>query len=103
MYRLAATFAVGLPLILLIWAILRKEASMARLLSIYWKIAGLMGISMLLLTNERPIGYLTLFITPFLMVLSVWVWVDLNEELNDLPLDLLLNGINFAKGQLPFS
>jgi len=84
-YRLAATFAVGLPFLLLIWALMRKESSMTRLLSIYWKIAGLMGISMLLLTNERPIGYLTLFITPFLMVLSVWFWVDLNEELADLP------------------
>ena len=84
-YRLGATFAVGLPSLLLIWALLRKEASMARLLSIYWKIASLMGISMLLLTNERPIGYLTFFITPFLMVSSVWFWVDLNEELADLP------------------
>ncbi len=84
-YRLAATFAVGLPLILLIWAFFRKEASMTRLLSIYWKNASLMAISMLLLTNERPIGYLIFFITPFLMVASVWFWVDLNEELADLP------------------
>ena len=84
-YRLAATFVVGLPLIILVWAVLRKEASMVRLLSIYWKIASLMGISMLLLTNQRPIGYLTFFIAPFLMVSSVWFWVDLNEELADLP------------------
>ena len=84
-YRLAATFAVGLPLVLLIWALLRKETSMVRLLSIYWKIASLLGISMLLLTNQRPIGYLTFFIAPFLMVASVWFWVDLNEELADLP------------------
>ncbi len=84
-YRLAATFALGLPFLLLIWALVRKEASMARLLCIYWKIASLMAISMLLLTNERPIGYLTFFITPILMVVSVWFWVDLNEELADLP------------------
>ncbi len=58
---------------------------MVRLLSIYWKIASLMGISMLLLINQRPIGYLTFFISPFLMVASVWFWVDLNEELADLP------------------
>ena len=84
-YRLAATFAVGVPLIILIWAALKQEAAMVRLLSIYWKIASLMAISMLLLTNQRPIGYLTFFITPFLMVLSVWFWVDLNEELDNLP------------------
>ena len=84
-YRLAATFAIGLPLIILIWASFRREASMVRLLSIYWKIASLMGISVLLLTNQRPIGYITFFIAPFLMVASVWFWVDLNEELADLP------------------
>ncbi len=40
---------------------------------------------MLLLTNQSPIGYLTFFIAPLLMVTSVWFWVDLNEELADLP------------------
>ena len=84
-YRLAATFAVGLPLVILIWANIRKEASMVRLLSIYWKVASLMAISMLLLIDHRPLGYLTSFISPFLMVFSVWFWVDLNEELDDLP------------------
>ena len=84
-YRLAATFAIGLPLVILIWAAFRKENSMVRLLSIYWKVASLMGISILLLTNQQVIGYLTFFIAPFLMVASVWFWVDLNEELADLP------------------
>ena len=74
-----------MPLVNLIWALLRKETSMARLLAIYWKIASLMGISMLLLTDQRPLGYLTFFVAPFLMVASVWFWVDLNEELADLP------------------
>tara|TARA_B100000029_G_scaffold486437_1_gene540784 strand:- start:1734 stop:2312 length:579 start_codon:yes stop_codon:yes gene_type:complete len=84
-YRLAASVAIGLPLIILIWAAFRKEAAIVRLLSIYWKIASLMGISILLLTDQRPIGYLTFFLSPFLMVASVWFWVDLSEELTDLP------------------
>ena len=84
-YRLAATFSLGVPLVLLIWATIKKEASIRRLLVIYWKISSLMAISMLLLTNERPIGYITSFIAPLLMVISVWFWVDLNEELADLP------------------
>ena len=84
-YRLAATFAVGLPLILLIWAALKKEAAIVRLMSIYWKISSLMAISMLLLTNQRPIAFLTFFITPLLMVTAIWFWVDLNEELDNLP------------------
>ena len=45
-YRLAATFALGLPLILLIWSAARREASMVRLLTLYWKVASLMAISM---------------------------------------------------------
>ena len=84
-YRLAAMFALGLPLVLLVWASVRREASMVRLLTIYWKIASLLAISVLLLTDQRPIGYLTTFLAPLLMVASVWFWVDLNEELADLP------------------
>ncbi len=82
---MAATFAIGLPLVLLIWAQFCKESSMVRLLTIYWKTASLMAISMMLLTDQRPIGYLTFFVAPLLMVASVWFWVDLNEELADLP------------------
>ncbi len=44
-----------------------------------------MAISMMLLTDQRPIGYLTSFIAPILMVGSVWFWIDLNEELDDFP------------------
>jgi hypothetical protein len=84
-YRLGATFALGLPLVLLIWAALRREAAMLRLLSIYWKVASLLAISLLLLTDQRPLGYVTLVIAPVLMLISVWFWVDLNEELADLP------------------
>ncbi len=84
-YRLAATFAVGLPLVLIVWATLQRQTAMVRLLSIYWKVASLLGISMLLLTDQKPIGFLTLTLAPILMVASVWFWVDLNEELADLP------------------
>ncbi len=84
-YRMAAIFAVGLPLILLLWASSNKQSSMIRLLTIYWKVSSLMAISMLLLTDNRPIGFITAFLSPVLMVGSIWFWVDLNEELSDLP------------------
>ncbi len=45
-----------------------------------------MLISMLLLTGQRPLGYVTFLLAPILMVSSTWFWVDLNEELADLPL-----------------
>ena len=84
-YRLAATVALGLPLVLLIWSAWRREPVVQRLLGLYWKVASLMGISLLLLTDERPLGYLTAVLAPVLMVVSVWFWVDLNEELADSP------------------
>ena len=84
-YRLAATVALGLPLVLLVWSAWRREPVVQRLLGLYWKVASLMGISLLLLTDERPLGYLTAVVAPVLMVVSVWFWVDLNEELADQP------------------
>ena len=84
-YRLTATFAFSLPFILFIWATIRKEAAIVRLTTIYWKIASIIPITMLLLIGERPIGYLTSFIAPFLVILSIWFWSDLNEEIADLP------------------
>ena len=33
-----------------------------------------MGISLLLLTDERPLGYVTAVVAPVLMVVSVWFW-----------------------------
>lgn len=84
-YRLGATIALGLPLILLIWAGVRRDPALVRLLSIYWKVASLLAISVLLLTDQRPIGYVTALLAPLLMAGSVWFWVDLNEELADSP------------------
>ena len=84
-YRLAATMALGLPLVLLIWSTWRGDSVVQRLLGLYWKVASLMMISLLLLTDERPLGYVTAVVAPVLMVVTVWFWVDLNEELADQP------------------
>ena len=66
-YRLAATFAVGVPLVLLIWSAWRREPLVLRLLGIYWKVASLMAISLLLLTDQRPLGYAMAVVAPVLM------------------------------------
>ena len=71
-YRLGATIALGLPLILLIWAGVRRDPALVRLLSIYWKVASLLAISVLLLTDQRPIGYVTALLAPLLMAGSGW-------------------------------
>ena len=72
-YRLAATFAVGLPLVLLVWSAWKQDAMVLRLLGLYWKVASLMAISLLLLTDQRPLGYLIAVIAPLLMVVSVYI------------------------------
>lgn len=84
-YRLAVLFSVGLPLVLLLWAVLRRERALVRLLGIYWKVASLLLITVLLLTDRRPAGLVLAVIAQLLIVVSLWFWVDLNEELADLP------------------
>ena len=84
-YRLAVVFTVGVPLVLLIWAAVRRERSMVRLLTIYWKVASLLAITVLLLVDGRTPAYGLAVAAQLLMVASVWFWVDLNEELADLP------------------
>ena len=44
-----------------------------------------MAVSLLLLTDQRPLGYATGVVAPVLMVISLWFWVDINEELADQP------------------
>jgi hypothetical protein len=83
--RLGVLFAVALPLVLLVWAGLRREAAILRLLGLYWKVASLLLITVLLLTDARPVSYLLLPIAQLLVVAVLWFWVDLNEELADLP------------------
>jgi hypothetical protein len=83
--RLGVLFAVGVPLVLLVWTALRREGAMLRLLGIYWKIASLLLIALLLLTDGRRIAYPLLVLAPLLVVAALWFWVDLNEELADLP------------------
>ena len=83
-YRIAATFAFGLPLFLLIWAKIRNLSSIDRLLSIYWKVSSLYAINLLFLSGQNQLGQLISFISPILMVGSIWFWVDLNEEIEEM-------------------
>ena len=83
-YRIAATFALGLPFFLLIWAKLSKTSSIDRLLSIYWKVSSLYAINLLFLSDKNQLGQLISLIAPILMIGSIWFWVDLNEEIDEM-------------------
>ena len=83
--RLGVLFALALPLVLLIWAALRREKAMLRLLDLYWKVASLWLVAVLLLSAGKAVAYPLLVLAPLLMVAVLWFWVDLNEELADMP------------------
>ena len=83
--HVAVLFSVGVPLVLLVWAAVKREGALVRLLSIYWKVASLLLIADLLLSDRRSIGFVLLVLAPLLVLVSLWFWVDLNEELADLP------------------
>ena len=83
--RLGLLFAVGLPLVLLIWSAMRQQGSLLRLLGLYWKVASLLFIALLLHVGNQPVAYGLVVLAQLLMVAVVWFWVDLNEELQDLP------------------
>lgn len=84
-FRLAVVFTLGLPLVLLVWAACRREGALLRLMGIYWKVASLLAIAVLLFVDARPLAYPLMILAKLLMVASLWFWVDLNEELADLP------------------
>ncbi len=83
-YRIAATFAFGLPFVLLVWAKVSNISSIDRLLSIYWKVSSLYAINLLFLSSNSQLGQIISLISPLLMVGSIWFWVDLNEEIDEM-------------------
>ncbi|MBJ7901304.1 MAG: DUF3177 family protein [Cyanobacteria bacterium RI_101] len=88
-YRLAVVVMLILPLILLIWTLAQKSEAMHRLLLIYWRVASLWLITLYLMMPGWPMAYFTAFAARILIPLSLWFWVDLNDEIKDLPPSLL--------------
>ncbi|WP_088891981.1 DUF3177 family protein [Leptolyngbya ohadii] len=84
-YRLALLFTVFLPLVLLVWALFAKAEAASRLLIIYWRVASLLAITVYLLMGNLPIGFLAGLAGGILIPISLWFWVDLNEEINEQP------------------
>jgi len=88
-YRLAILFTVIAPLILLLWSVLQKKEAMQKLLIIYWRVASLLMITVYLMIPGWKISFLTGIAGRILIPLTLWFWVDLNEEIRDLPKSFL--------------
>ncbi|MEM9275308.1 MAG: DUF3177 family protein [Cyanobacteria bacterium P01_F01_bin.143] len=88
-YRLAILFTVIAPLVLLLWSVIQKKEAMQKLLIIYWRVASLLMITVYLMIPGWKISFLTGIAGRILIPLTLWFWVDLNEEIRDLPQSLL--------------
>ena len=84
-YRLAVLFALIMPLALSIWALGQKIPSIQRLLVIYWRVASLFMITIYLLIPVWSVGYLTGLASRILIPIALWFWIDVNDEIRDLP------------------
>jgi hypothetical protein len=84
-YRLASIFTVTIPLILLIWAVCQRADAVTRLLIIYWRVASLLMITLYILIPSWSLGFIPALVAKILIPISLWFWVDINEEIRDLP------------------
>lgn len=84
-YRLALLFAVFIPLTLLIWSWIKKSETVSLSMTIYWRVASLLGVTVYLMIAGLSIGFITALLAKILIVLSLWFWVDLNEEIREQP------------------
>lgn len=84
-YRLAVLFLVSFPLVLLIWAAIKKNVAIQHLLTIYWKVASLLMITVYLMIGGFSISFVSAVMARILIPISLWFWVDLNEEIREQP------------------
>lgn len=84
-YKLFVVLCLLIPLILSVWALISKIPSIQRLLLIFWRVASLLAIGIYLFIPVWELGYLAWFMGHILMVISLWFWVDINDEIRDLP------------------
>lgn len=84
-YRLAVLFTVLIPLVLLIWAFTLKSEAIQHIVTIYWKVASLLAITVYLMIAALPISYISAIAARILIPISLWFWVDLNDEVDDGP------------------
>ena len=82
-FQLSIIFIVGIPLTLFCWSIKKRNKSISKLLSNYWKISLLFFISLILLIGKYSFALLITNISLLLMTITVWFWNDINDELKE--------------------
>jgi hypothetical protein len=84
-FRIAVLLTAIIPLALLIWSAVSQSDAVTKLLVIYWRVASLLAVALYLLIAALPIGYLVAWLARMLLPISLWFWVDVNEEIEEMP------------------
>ncbi|BCL35333.1 DUF3177 family protein [Nostoc sp. MS1] len=84
-YRLAVLFLMLIPLILLIWAYVQQAEGIQKLLTIYWRVSSLLVVTIYLMIAQYPVSFISGLIGQILIPISLWFWVDLNDEIEYQP------------------
>ena len=82
-FQLSLVFILGIPLILFCWSLKNKSKAITKLLTNYWKISLLFFISLILLIGKYNYALLITNISTVIMAISVWFWLDINDELEE--------------------
>ncbi|MEL6777744.1 MAG: DUF3177 family protein [Cyanobacteria bacterium J06597_16] len=93
-YRLALLFAVFIPLTLLIWSWVVKAEAISLLMTIYWRVASLLAITVYLMIGGFSVSFVTALLAKLLIPAGLWFWADLNEEIREQPKRALNLGLN---------
>lgn len=66
-YRLALLFAVFIPLTLLIWSWVVKAEAISLLMTIYWRVASLLAITVYLMIGGFSVSFVTALLAKLLI------------------------------------
>jgi hypothetical protein len=84
-FRLAVLLTVIVPMVLLIWAFVQRNDGVQGLMVIYWRVASLLAITVYLMIVALPISFVSGLIARILIPIGLWFWVDLNDDVADMP------------------
>ena len=88
-YRVAVIFSVFCPLILLVWAFVKKAENIQQILIIYWKVSSLLAITLYLMIGGFAVSFVSAVMARILIPMSLWFWADLNDEIREQPQNAL--------------
>ena len=102
-FRLAVTLFVVVPFSLLIWSVAESRRSQIgevslRYMTSYWQASSLLLITVAFNVQQEPLGVATGLIAQAMILVSLWWWSDLNDELERAESSALLAAFSTWRG-----